>query len=183
MSFLSVLLGALIGGIVSTGALIGITFLGSMVPWWALLLIAVGGTLIGGFAAGLLARGAGAGALAGFLSGILVFVGVFLFTWLYFKAQIVNTISTLGTVDEMATELITLFGMAGTELGPAMHAWIVANVPNVDAIIDFANTKWIFFALIFGGIFGGIAAVTNLIAGLIGGLFTRKKDENYDSYY
>ena len=57
MSFGSILLGALIGGIVSSGAIIGITFLGTMVPWWALLLIGAGGSLIGGLLAGILAKG------------------------------------------------------------------------------------------------------------------------------
>jgi len=183
MSFGSILLGMLIGGIVSTGAIIGVTFLGSLVPWWALLLIGAAGCLLGGLLAGILAKGAGAGALAGLLSGLLVFVGVFLFVWLYYEAQITALIAGAGSVGEIADNLVSMFGATGTPVGDTITSWITDNVPSLSEMEAFIDSNFIFFGLIVGGIFGGLASVVNLFAGLIGGLFTRKKSDKYDSYY
>lgn len=183
MSFLRVLLGTFVGGIISTGAIIGITFLGTMVPWWALLLIAVGGCLIGGFVGGLLAQGAGKGALAGLLSGLIVFLGLFLFIWLYYKGVLLALISSAPDVSTLVTDFLNQLGMAGTPVGDTVADWITTNAPTIADIEDFANSNFIYFALIVGAIFGGLAAVVNFGAGLIGGLFTRKKEDEYDSYY
>lgn len=183
MSFLSVLLGALVGGAISSGAIIGITFLGTLVPWWALLLIAVGGTFIGGFVSGLLARGAGAGFLAGLLSGLLVLLATFLFMWLYYKAVILSLISGAPSVTALVNEFLTTIGMASTDFGLIIETWITNNAPTIGEIEAFATSKFIYFALIGGAIFGGLAAVVNGLAGLIGGAITRKKKDDYDSYY
>jgi hypothetical protein len=183
MSFLSVLLGALVGGAISSGAIIGITFLGTLVPWWALLLIAIGGTLIGGIVAGLLARGAGAGFLAGILSGLIVLLATFLFMWLYYKAQILAWIATVPDVATLVDNFLTAIGMQGTQFGLVIENWILTNAPTLPEIEAFANSKFIYFALIGGAIFGGLAAIVNAFAGLIGGAITRKKKEDYDSYY
>ena len=183
MSFGSILLGMLIGGIVSSGAIIGVTFLGTFVPWWALLLIGAAGCLLGGLLAGIIAKGAGAGALAGLLSGILVFVGVFLFVWLYYKAQVIDLISGLGDVNQVAAELVEMFGATGTPVGDAITQWLQENASNTTELTNFINSNFIYFGLIVGAIFGGLASVVNLFAGLIGGLFTRKKSDKYDSYY
>ncbi|MHA1557250.1 MAG: hypothetical protein ACTSPM_09995 [Candidatus Heimdallarchaeota archaeon] len=183
MSFGSIMLGMLIGGIVSSGAIIGVTFLGTLVPWWAVLLIGAAGCLFGGLLAGILAKGAGAGALAGLLSGILVFVGVFLFIWLYYKAQVIAMIAGASSVTDIANQFVDLFGASGTPVGDAITTWLTTNVPSVSEMEAFANSNFIFFGLIVGAIFGGLASVVNLFAGLIGGLFTRKKSDKYDSYY
>ncbi len=183
MSFGSVMLGMLIGGIVSGGAIIGITFLGTLVPWWALLLIGVGGSLIGGLLAGILAKGAGAGALAGFLSGIIVFVAVFLFAWLYYKNTITQFIADLGDIPSAVDALIAQLGLGGTPMGTEIAATITAYLEGVGDVNALIAAYFPIFGLIIGAIFGGLAAITNLFAGLIGGLFTRKKNENYDSYY
>lgn len=183
MSFGRFLLGTLLGGIISAGAIIGITFLGSMVPWWALLLIGAGGCLFGGFVAGLIAQGAGKGALAGLFSGLIVLVGVFLFSYFYYKGIIIGWISTAPDVATLAGDFVTMLGMGGTPVGTTVVDWITTNVPTLSAIQDFANTKFIWFALILGGIFGVLASIVNLGAGLVGGLFTRKKEDKYDSYY
>ncbi|MBN1330978.1 MAG: hypothetical protein JXA54_16015 [Candidatus Heimdallarchaeota archaeon] len=185
MSFGSILLGALIGGVISSGAVIGITFLGTLVPWWALLLIAGGGTLIGGFVAGLIAKGAGAGALAGIISGVIVMVGLFLFSWLYYKNQLIALAGSFADVSDLVDAFLLKFGLAGTQFGQVVHDWIIANAPTTADIVDFANAKFIYFALIFTAIIGGLAAVLNFFAGMIGGAFTRKKkdQQSYDNYY
>ena len=183
MSFLSILLGAFVGGIISSGAIIGITFLGTLVPWWALLLIAAGGTLIGGFVGGLLARGGGAGALAGLLSGLFVALGIFLFAWLYYKAQLIALISTSPDVSTLVNDFLTQLGLDGTNFGLVIEQWVIANAPTISDITAFANSKFIYFALIVGAIFGLIAAVVNFGAGLIGGLITKPKEDEYDSSY
>jgi len=183
MSFGSILLGALIGGIVSSGAIIGITFLGTMVPWWALLLIGAGGSLIGGLLAGILAKGAGSGAIAGFLSGFIVFIAVFLFAWLYYKSQITTWITDLGDIGLAVDQLMAQLGLAGTPMGDEFAVAITTYLSGVGDVNALIAAYFPIFGLIIGGIFGGVAAITNLFAGLIGGLFTRKKEENYDSYY
>ncbi len=183
MSFGSILLGALIGGVLSSGAVIGISFLFTLLPWWAILLIGAGGSLIGGIIAGVIAKGVGAGALAGLLSGLIVLIASFLFLWLYYKATISAFVGTMGSVAQFADEVVDLFGVSGTDVGIMMEQWISKEVPTTADIQDFVDSKFIYFALILGAIFGGIAAVTNFFAGMIGGLFTRKKKESYDSYY
>ena len=185
MSFGSILLGALIGGVISSGGVIGITFLTAfpVILWWHMLLIAVGGTFIGGFVGGLVAKGGGAGALAGLLSGLLVFLGTFLFGWLYYKAQLIALVATAPNVDALVTDFLTSLGMAGTTIGDTISLWITTNAPTIGEIEAFANANFIYFALIVGAVLGGLAAVVNFFAGLIGGLITRKKKESYDSYY
>lgn len=183
MSFSSILLGMLIGGIVSSGAIIGITFLGTLIPWWAVILIAAAGCLLGGLVAGILAKGAGAGALAGLLSGLIVFIGVFLFTWLYYKAQVLALVATATSVSEIAEQLADMLGAGGTPIGEAIETWFTSNVPSTSELETFVNSNFIFFGLIVGAIFGGLASVVNLIAGLVGGILTRKKSDKYDSYY
>ncbi|HUT79996.1 MAG TPA: hypothetical protein VMZ29_02245 [Candidatus Bathyarchaeia archaeon] len=185
MSFGSILLGALIGGVISSGAVIGTTFLGTLVPWWALLLIAGGGTLIGGFVAGLIAKGAGAGALAGIISGVIVMVSLFLFSWLYYKNQLIALVSSFANISDLANAFLQKFGLEGTQFGDVVYDWILANAPTTSEIVAFANAKFIYFALIFTAILGGLAAILNFFAGMIGGLFTRKKKEkeSYDNYY
>jgi len=187
MSFGSILLGALIGGIISSGALIGITFLGTLVPWWALILIAAGGTLIGGFVAGLLAKGGGAGALAGILSGLIVMVAIFLFAWLYYKAQILTWFNDLytGDIDATIDALLAQIGVdPSAGWGLQIHDAIVLKFNDYGSDIDaFANAYFPLFGLIIGAILGGLAAVVSFFAGLIGGFITRKKKESYDSYY
>ncbi|MHA1211552.1 MAG: hypothetical protein ACTSSH_03735, partial [Candidatus Heimdallarchaeota archaeon] len=180
------LLGALIGGLISSGAIIGITFLGTLVPWWALLLIAGGGTLIGGVLAGVIAKGAGAGALAGLLSGLIVMGGLFLFSWLYYKGQLIALVGTFANINDLIDAFLLQVGLEGTQFGVVVHDWILANAPTTADIVDFANSNFIYFALIFTAIVGGLAAVINFFAGMIGGLFTRgkKKDaDNYENYY
>ena len=115
MSFGSIILGALIGGAISGGAVIGITFLFTLLPWWAVLLIGVGGSLIGGVIAGVLAKGVGAGALAGLLSGLIVLIASFLFIWLYYKAQVMAMIGSVSSVSEFANEVVNLFGLGGND--------------------------------------------------------------------
>lgn len=183
MSFGSILLGALIGGIISAGGIIGTTFLGTLVPWWALLLIGAGGVLIGGFVGGLIARGGGAGALAGLLSGVFVALGIFLFSWLYYKAQLIALVSSAPDVATLVNDFLTQLGMAGTDIGLAIETWITTNAPTIGEITAFANSKFWIFALILGGIFGVLTSVVGLFSGLIGGLFTKKKEEEYDSSY
>lgn len=183
MSFGSIMLGMLIGGIVSSGAIIGVTFLGTLVPWWAVLLIGAAGCLFGGLLAGILAKGAGAGALAGFLSGILVFVGVFLFIWLYYEPQVIAMIAGASSISDVANQIADLFGAGGTPVGEAIDTWLTTNVPSMSELEAFVDASFILFGLIIGGIFGGLASAVNLFAGLIGGLFTRKKSDKYDSYY
>ena len=183
MSFGSILLGMLIGGILSSGAIIGVTFLGTLVPWWAVLLIGAAGCLFGGLLAGVLAKGAGAGALAGLLSGLIVFVSVFLFIWLYYKAQVLALVATASSVSEVAEQLAVMLGAGGTPVGAAIETWFTTNVLSTSELEAFVNSNFIFFGLIVGAIFGGLASVVNLFAGLIGGLFTGKKSDKYDSYY
>jgi hypothetical protein len=185
MSFGSILLGALIGGVISGGGIIGITFLAAVpaILWWHMLLIAVGGTFIGGFIGGLVAKGGGAGALAGLLSGLIVFLATFLFGWLYYKAQLLALVATAPDVATLATDFLTTLGMAGTPIGDTIHAWILLNAPTIPEVTAFATSNFIYFALIVGAVLGGLAAVVNFFAGLIGGLITRKKKESYDSYY
>ena len=165
MSFGSVLLGALIGGAISSGAIIGITFLGALVPWWALLLIAVGGTFIGGLVGGLLARGAGAGFLAGLLSGIIVLLATFLFMYFYYKAQIIALISSAPDVATLINDFLSQIGMAGTQFGYVIEQWILNNAPTIGEIEAFATSKFIYFALIGGAIFGVLAAIVNGLFG------------------
>ena len=126
MSFGSVLLGALVGGAISSGALIGITFLGTMVPWWALLLIAIGGAFIGGIVGGLLARGAGAGFLAGILSGLIVTLALFLFAWLYYKQQILDWFTDLGS--DITATIETLVATIGMDPSTGIGAQIVTAI-------------------------------------------------------
>ncbi len=183
MSFGSILLGMLVGGIFSTGAIIGATFLGRFVPWWAVLLIGAAGCLFGGLIAGIFAKGIGAGALAGLLSGLLVFLGVFLFVWLYYKSVVISMIASASNVSEIANGFVDLFGAGGTPVGQAMSEWITSNVPQTSDMEAFANSNFVFFGLIVGAIFGGLASVVNLFTGLIGGMFSRKKSDKYDSYY
>ena len=184
MSFGSILLGALIGGIISSGALIGITFLGTLVPWWALLLIGAGGCLIGGILAGVVAKGAGSGALAGLLSGLIVFIALFLFIWLYYKQVLLDFVSTAPDINTLVSDFVSLFGVdPASQIGQTISTYITNFAPTIGQIEAFANANFIYFALILGAIFGGLASVVGLFTGLIGGLFTRKKSESYDSYY
>jgi len=184
MSFGSILLGALIAGVISSGAIIGITFLGTLVPWWAILLIAIGGILVGGFVGGLVAKGAGAGALAGLLSGILVTIGIFLFSWLYYKSQLLALVSSAPDIGTLISDFLNLLGIqSGTPIYDTLYNWIINNAPSLSEIQAFVNSKFIYFALILGAIFGVLASIVNLGAGLIGGLITREKAESYDSYY
>ncbi|MCE7743536.1 MAG: hypothetical protein GPJ52_00210 [Candidatus Heimdallarchaeota archaeon] len=185
MSFGSILLGALIGGVISSGGIIGITFLAAVpaILWWHMLLIAVGGTFIGGFVGGLVAKGGGAGALAGLLSGLLVFLGTFLFGWLYYKAQLIALIASAPDVATLVNDFLVTLGMNGTQVGIMIGDWITLNAPTIPEMTAFANGQFIYFALIVGAVLGGLAAVVNFFAGLFGGLITRKKKESYDSYY
>ena len=186
MSFGRILLGALVGGVLSSGAIIGVSFLGTLVPWWAILLIAIGGILIGGFVGGLLAQGGGTGAIAGLLSGIIVTVAVFLFYYFYYKTVILGF--SFSDVDTFVADLLPLFGIeSGTPTFDYIKTWITnilgTGAVTIGQIQDFVVANFIWFSLIVGAIFGGIASVTNLIFGLFGGLITRKKKESYDSYY
>jgi hypothetical protein len=186
MSFGSILLGALIGGVISGGGVIGITFLTAVpaILWWHMLLIAVGGTFIGGFIGGLIAKGAGAGALAGLLSGLIVFLATFLFAWLYYKAQLLLIIDAAPDVATVIDNFLNSVGMDSTTgVGLVISDWINLNAPTMVEIEAFANANFIYFSLIVGAVLGGLASVVNFFAGLIGGLFTRKKKESYDSYY
>ncbi len=187
MSFGSVLLGALIAGAISGGAIIGITFLGALVPWWALLLIAVGGTFIGGFIGGLIAKGVGAGFLAGLLSGLIVTLALFLFAWLYYKQTILDWFNNLymGDINATVDALVAALGLdPSTGIGLQIHAVIVDKFTEYGSDINaFANAYFPIFGLIIGAIFGGLAAIVNGFAGLIGGAITRKKKDEYDSYY
>ncbi len=186
MSFGSILLGALIGGVISGGGVIGITFLAGVgsILWWHMLLIAIGGTFIGGFIGGLVARGGGAGALAGLLSGLIVFLATFLFAWLYYKAQLLSFIAGAPDVPTVVINFLSSVGMDHTTgAGLMIYEWITTTAPTLVEIEAFANANFIYFALIVGAILGGLASLVNFFAGLIGGLFTRKKKESYDSYY
>ena len=185
MSFGSILLGALIGGVISSGGIIGITFLTAfpVILWWHMLLIAVGGTFIGGFIGGLVAKGGGAGALAGLLSGLLVFLATFIFGWRYYQAQLLALVDSAPDVATLANDFLITIGMAGTTIGDTISLWITTNAPTISDVTAFANGQFIYFALIVGAVLGGLAAVVNFFAGLFGGLITRKKKESYDSYY
>ncbi len=189
MSFGSILLGALIGGVISSGAVIGITFLGTLVPWWALILIAGGGTLIGGFVGGLIAKGVGAGALAGIISGVIVFGGLLAFGYFYYKNQLLDLVSTYPVdIDALVTAFLGKLGIDSStnpDFYNMIHDWIVLNAPTPTEIEAFASSKFIYFALIVSAIFGGTAAILSFFSGMIGGAITRKKKdkESYDNYY
>lgn len=184
MSFLSVLLGSLIGGILSEGALIGLAFAGKLVAWWLALLLGALGCMIGGFVAGLIARGAGAGAIAGFLTGLIVLLGTFLIVWLVLKGQILNWYDEVSMdINTVITPLLDYLGIdpsstMGQNIADKIETAFTQYSSDIGKLI---NNYFVVFALIIGAIFGGICAVVNIFTGLIGGLITRKKAEEY--YY
>jgi hypothetical protein len=183
MSFLSVLLGCIIGGVISEGAMLGLAFLGKMVAWWLALILGGVGCMVGGFVGGLIARGAGSGAIAGFLTGIIVFLVTFLIIWLILKSKILTWWDDLGTIDAVIDELLFYLQIPDGEMADNLRA-AITEAYNQYGIEEMVNKYFVVFALIIGAIFGGICAVVNIFAGLVGGLITRKKEEDiYESYY
>ncbi|MEA2070915.1 MAG: hypothetical protein U9O98_06450 [Asgard group archaeon] len=184
MSFLTILLGFIIGGLVSEGALIGLALLGKMVAWWLAIVLGGVGCLIGGFVAGLIAQGPGAGALAGFLTGLIVFGGTFLIFWLVIKNQVLDWWnSTGGDINAVADQLLVFLGIPeNSDIGTAISQAVQDAFAQVGDINDLISKYFVIFSLIIGAIAGGMAAVANIFTGLIGGAIT-KKEETYDNYY
>ena len=120
MSFLRVLLGILIGGLISTGAIIGSFYAGTLVAWWLVLVLAGVGCLIGGLVAGLISQGPGKGILAGVLSGIIVFGGTYLFFWLVLGPKIEAWFT--GDLNSIITGFLTYIGVEeGTQRGDTAY--------------------------------------------------------------
>ncbi|MBK5112086.1 MAG: hypothetical protein KGD59_04235 [Candidatus Heimdallarchaeota archaeon] len=87
MSLIRIIIGGIIGSLVSAGAAIGLIYGGLQVSWWLALILAVLGCAIGGFVAGFIAQDKFPGMLAGGFTGLIVFVGIVLFSISFFKQK------------------------------------------------------------------------------------------------
>lgn len=184
MGFFSILIGFIVGGLVSEGAMIGLAFAGKLVTWWLALILGAVGCLFGGFVAGMIARGPGSGALAGFLTGLIVFLATFLIIWLVLKAQFLQWWNDLADINLVIDELLAYMGIPeGSDIADSIRTTITDYYNQYSGDIEQVINKYFpIFGLIVGAIFGGICSVVNIFSGLIGGLITRKK-ETYESYY
>lgn len=176
MGLLRIIIGALIGSLISVGAAIGLYFGGIQVSWWLALILMFVATTIGGFIAGWIAQDKFPGMIAGALAGIIVFGGVVVFFWLFIKAKM-NAWSSSFT--DLNTSIITPFldylnidpvGALGTFFTNKITDAYTSSGSDVTTLIQTWVPK---LALVFGAIIGGGAFLINLIAGRIGGRFNK----------
>jgi hypothetical protein len=145
-------LGALVGAILGVGLLVLFIWLGSTFqPWF--IYISPAGWLIGGFIAGIIARGPGKGALAGFLTAIIAFV-------LNSIVIVLLTVVTGGALFTVIAELATLGLYDGS------------GTPEVIGL-------FIAIGLLISLIISAILGVVSIISGLIGGAINKPKDDEY----
>ncbi len=169
MSLIRIILGGIIGSLVSAGAAIGLIYGGLQVSWWLALILAILGCAIGGFVAGFIAQDKFPGMLAGGFTGLIVFVGIVLFFYFVLRAKVQNWYTSLGTIEQTIDALLDFLSIDGSSsLGQLIDAKIMAvyNSADIDAVVQNYLPK---LSLLFGGIIGGAALIIDTITGRIGG--------------
>ena len=147
-------LAALIGAIVSVGLLALSFWLAQTIPSMAY--VAFASWFIGGFVAGLIARGSGSGAAAGFLTAIFGFI-------------INSLIIVFMTVFSVGGLLTVIFGFATFgQFNPADYSSVLGILVAIGILIS----------LIVSAILG----VSSIIAGLIGGSITKPRVSKTEDY-
>jgi hypothetical protein len=149
-------LGALLGAILGVGLLVLFFWLGQTRPWFTY--FSPIGWLIGGFIAGIIAKGPGRGALAGFLTAIIAFV-------LNSIVIVLLTVVTGGALFTVIFELATFGLFDPSTLSPLIGILIAIGL-LVSLVISF------------------ILGIFSLIAGLIGGAINnpRVSADAYQDY-
>ena len=171
MGLLRIIIGAIVGSIISFGCAIGLIYGGVQVSWWLALVLGILGLIIGGFAAGFIARDRFPGMIAGFLTGILVFIGIFLFFWLVLKAQVLQWYNEYG-FDASIRYMLDYIGIDPTS---ALGVYITTKINETTAgNVDLYVQKYVpRFTAVIAAIFGGSALLVNTISGRIGGRFNK----------
>ncbi|NHJ48232.1 MAG: hypothetical protein FK733_10640 [Asgard group archaeon] len=147
-------LGALLGAVIGVGLLVLFFWLGNIQTWFTYL--SPVGWLIGGFIAGIIAKGPGKGALAGFLTAIIAFV-------LNSIVIVLLTVVTGGALFTVIFELAT-FGL----FDPSTLSPLIGILIAIGLLISLV------ISLILG--------VVSIIAGLIGGAINNPNRSQADAY-
>lgn len=171
MSFIRILIGALIGSLISCGAAIGLIYGGIQVVWWLAIVLGCIGLIIGGFIAGFISRDRLPGLIAGTLTGLVVFGGILLFSWLVIRAKILNWWDTTSDINYVITQLFDFLSIDSTSnLGQYLSAEIQDRFSTYGSDINELVQKYVpLFSLAVGGIFGVGAVILGGLSGAVGG--------------
>lgn len=169
MSLIRIILGGIIGSLVSAGAAIGLIYGGLQVSWWLALILAILGCAIGGFVAGFIAQDKFPGMLAGGFTGLIVFVGIVLFFYFVLRAKVQAWWDASSDINSVIASLLDFLSIdSASNLGQLIDAKITDIFITYDINTVIANylPK---LSLVFGAIIGGAAILLDTITGRIGG--------------
>ena len=169
MSLIRIILGGIIGSLVSAGAAIGLIYGGLQVSWWLALILAILGCAIGGFVAGFIAQDKFPGMLAGGFTGLIVFAGIVLFFYFVLRAKVQTWWDASSDINAVIASLLDFLSIdSASSLGQLLDDKITAVYTSYD-ITQVINNYLPKLSLLFGGIIGGAAVILDTITGRIGG--------------
>lgn len=169
MSLIRIILGGIIGSLVSAGAAIGLIYGGLQVSWWLALILAILGCAIGGFVAGFIAQDKFPGMLAGGFTGLIVFVGIVLFFYFVLRAKVQGWWDASSDINSVIASLLGFLSIdPASSLGQLLDAKItdIFNTYDINQVITNYLPK---LSLVFGAIIGGAALLIDTAAGRLGG--------------
>ena len=169
MSLIRIIIGSIIGSLVSAGAAIGLIYCGLQVSWWLALILAILGCAIGGFVAGFIAQDKFPGMLAGGFTGLIVFVGIVLFFYFVLRAKVQAWWDASLDINTTIASLLDFLSIdSSSSLGQLIDAKIldIYNTYDINQVITNYLPK---LSLLFGAIIGGAALIIDTITGRIGG--------------
>ena len=172
MGILRIIIGAIVGSIISAGAAIGLIYGGIQVTWWLGIILAAIGIIIGGFIAGWIAQDRFPGMIAGFITGIFVFGGIVLFFYLILSAKVDAWYVAAGNdINGTITSFLNFFSIdSSSSLGTILTEKLTAKYTEHSGDIALLIADYIpKFSVVLGAIFGGFAVIVNSIAGRLGG--------------
>ncbi|MHA1187854.1 MAG: hypothetical protein ACTSXA_16050 [Candidatus Heimdallarchaeota archaeon] len=172
MGILRIIIGAIVGSIISVGGAIGLIYGGIQVSWWLGLILALIGIIIGGFVAGWIAQDRFPGMIAGFVTGLFVFGGIVLFFYLVLRVKVEEWYIAAGSdISVTISSFLTFFSINPTSsLGTLLTETITTKYNFYSGDIALVIADYIpKFSLVLGAIFGSFALIINTIAGRIGG--------------
>jgi len=176
MGILRIIIGAIVGSIISTGAAIGLIYGGIQVTWWLAIILGILGIIIGGFVAGFIAQDKFPGMIAGFITGLFVFAGIVVFFYLILKVKVLDWYAAAGSdINGTITSFLGYFSIdpasaLGIRLTNNINTRFTALSSDIDLFVADYVPK---FSLVIGAMFGGVALILNTIAGRIGGRFNK----------
>ena len=169
MSLIRIILGGIIGSLVSAGAAIGLIYGGLQVSWWLALILAILGCAIGGFVAGFIAQDKFPGMLAGGFTGLIVFVCIVLFFYFVLRAKVQAWWDASSDINSVIASLLDFLSIdSASNLGQLIDAKItdIFITYDINTVITNYLPK---LSLVFGAIIGGTALLLDTITGRIGG--------------